>query len=193
MNKKIIIVAGYLASGKSTFAARLSGRINTPCFIKDTFKSAICANLPVTDREEGRRFSAATFNAIAYVAEKLMETGYPLIIEGNFVMGGYMKADESVVIKSLIGRYGYRSLTYIFWGDTRVLCDRFNEREKLPERGQANRAFAEFSYADFDKMLPPLGEFNAGGEIIKVETTDFEKVDYEGLFALAEGFIGTDG
>ena len=38
MNKKIIIVEGYLASGKSTFAKRLSEQIKIPCLIKDTFK-----------------------------------------------------------------------------------------------------------------------------------------------------------
>jgi len=55
-----------------------------------------------------------------------METGYPLIIEGNFVMGGYMKSNEGETIKLLIEKYGYQSLTFIFWGDTHVMCDRFN-------------------------------------------------------------------
>ena len=111
MNKKIIIIAGYLASGKSTFALRLSEKISVPYLIKDTFKSAICTSIPITNREDGRRFSAATFDAIAYVAERFMETGYPLIIEGNFVMGGYMKLNEGEVIKSLIEKYNYQSLT----------------------------------------------------------------------------------
>lgn len=189
MNKKIIIIAGYLASGKSTFALQLSKKMSIPYFVKDTFKSAICTSIPITNREDGRRFSAATFDAIAYVSERLMETGYPFIIEGNFVMGGYMKANEGDVIKSLIDKYGYESLTYIFWGDPRVMCDRFNEREKLPERGQANQTFSELTYEDCEKWLPPLGEFNAGGRIIKVDTTDFDKVDYEELFTVAHDFI----
>ena len=150
MYKKIIIIAGYLASGKSTFALRLSKEVNVPYFVKDTLKSAICTSIPITNREDGRRFSAATFDAIAYVAERLMETGYPLIIEGNFVMGGYMKLNEGETIRQLIEKYGYKSLTYIFWGDTRVMCDRFNERENLPERGQSNQVFSVLSYEDSD-------------------------------------------
>ena len=189
MNKKIIIIAGYLASGKSTFALRLSEIISVPYLIKDTFKSAICTSIPITNREDGRRFSAATFVAIAYVTERFMETGYPLIIEGNFVMGGYMKLNEGEVIKSLIKKYTYQSLTYIFWGDTRVICDRFNEREKTPERGQANQVFAELSYEDCEKWLPPLADFTVGGQIIKVDTTDFNKIDYDGLFNTAHKFI----
>ena len=52
MNKKIIIIAGYLASGKSTFALRLSKEINVPYFVKDTLKSAICTSIPITNRED---------------------------------------------------------------------------------------------------------------------------------------------
>ena len=189
MNKKIIIIAGYLASGKSTFALRLSKELNVPYFTKDTFKSAICTNIPITNREEGIRFSAATFDAIAYVTERFMETGYPLIIEGNFVMGGYRKANEGSILEALIHKYGYQSLTYIFWGNTRVMCDRFNERERLPERGQANQLFSELTYEDSEKLLPPLGDFTVGGEIIKIDTTDFIKVDYKGLFAMAHDFL----
>ena len=42
MNNKIIIVEGYLASGKSTFALKLSESLTIPYFIKDTFKIALC-------------------------------------------------------------------------------------------------------------------------------------------------------
>jgi len=118
-----------------------------------------------------------------------METGYPLIIEGNFVMGGYMKLNEGEVIKSLIEKYNYQSLTYIFYGDTRVICDRFNEREKTPERGQSNQIFAELSYEDCEEWLPPLGDFTVGGQIIKVDTTDFNKIDYDGLVNEAHKFL----
>lgn len=41
MNNKIIIVEGYLASGKSTFALKLSESLTIPYFIKDTFKIAL--------------------------------------------------------------------------------------------------------------------------------------------------------
>lgn len=51
MNKKIIIIEGYLASGKSAFAQQLSRAVNVPCFIKDTFKSALCKNISIANRE----------------------------------------------------------------------------------------------------------------------------------------------
>jgi len=141
MNKKIIIVAGYLASGKSTFARRLSKEISIPYLIKDTFKIALCDSVSITSREEGRRFSAVTFDGMMYVAERLMETGFPIIIEGNFAPAGLKKVDEAGVIRALIQKYGYQSLTYQFEGDTKILHERYIEREKTPERGDANRDF----------------------------------------------------
>ena len=52
MNKKVIIIEDYLASGKSTFALQLSKSINIAYLIKDTFKIALCKNVSVTDRNE---------------------------------------------------------------------------------------------------------------------------------------------
>lgn len=192
MNRKIIIIAGYIASGKSTFALRLSQNVMIPYLIKDTFKSAICKNIPITNREEGRLFSSVTFDAIVYVTQRFMESGFPLIIEGNFVTGGYKKTNESEEIKSLIKKYDYNSLTYIFFGDTRVMCDRFNTREKLPERGQANQIFSKLTYEDCEMGLPPLADFTVGGKIIKVDTTDFNKVDFEKHIESARLFLDSN-
>jgi len=189
MDRKIIIVGGYLASGKSTFALRLSRAINVPYLIKDTFKIALCSSISIDNREESSRFSAVTFDAMMYATERLLETGYPVIIEGNFVPYGIKKVDEAGVIKKLIDKYDCRSLTYKFMGDTRILHKRFIEREKLPERGQANIMFSEISYNDFDKFCRNLDEFNVGGEIIKIDTTDFDKVDFENYIETARLFI----
>jgi predicted kinase len=189
VNRKIIIIEGYLASGKSTFALRLSKAINVPYFIKDTFKSALCASIPILNREESSRFSAVTFDGMMYAAERLIEVGYPVIMEGNFVPQGIKKVDEAGAIKSLIDKYGCQPLTYKFMGDTKVLHKRFVEREKTPERGQANVMFSEISFEDFDRFCRNLDAFNVGGDVIKVDTTDFEKVDYEKLIKSANLFI----
>jgi len=189
MNKKIIIIEGYLAAGKSIFTRQLSKEINVPYLIKDTFKIALCENVPITNREESSRFSAVTFDAMMYVTERLMEVGYPIIIEGNFVPPGLKKADEAGVIKALIEKYRYQSLTYKFTGDTQVLYERYIERDKLPERGDANRDFEEVTYERFSEYCHNLDKFSVGGEVIKVDTTDFEKVDFTRHIEKANMFI----
>ena len=190
-NKKIIIVAGYLAAGKSTFARLLSHETGVPYFIKDTFKSALCAGVEIDSRAESSRFSAVTFDAMMYIAERLMETGYPLILEVNFVPAGIKKTDEACVIKNLIGKYYYKPLTFKFTGDTNVLLTRFNEREKSPERGQANMLHGGISPEDFDKFCRNLNDFDVGGDQIIIDSTDFATVDYESHINTTRVFLNT--
>ena len=190
MNKKIIIVEGYLASGKSTFALQLSKHINVPYLIKDTFKIALCESVTIANRSESSIFSAVTFDAMMYVTERMFETGCPIIIEGNFVPTGVKKVDEAGVIKRLIDKYEYSSLTFKFTGDTRVLHKRFVEREKTLERGQVNKIGSDVSYDVFNGWCHNLDSFDVGGEIVRVDTTDFGLVDFEGYFEAARQFIG---
>ena len=189
MERKIIIVEGYLASGKSTFARRLSGEIKVPYLVKDTLKIKLCESVSITKREESSCFSAVTFDAMMYVTERLMETGYPIIIEGNFTPDGVKKVNEAGVIKALIDKYFCRPLTYKFIGDTRILHKRYIKRDKLPERGQVNAMFGDIPYDDFDKLCHNLDAFDVGGETIKIDTTDFSKVDFERYINIARLFI----
>jgi hypothetical protein len=169
----------------------LSKEINVPYLIKDTFKIALCDNFPITNREDSSRFSAVTFDGMMYVTERLMEVGYPIIIEGNFVPPDMKKVNEAGVIKALIDKYNYQSLTYKFMGDTKVLYERYIERDKLAERGDANRDFEEVPYERFSGYCHKLEKFNVGGEVVKVDTTDFSRVDYAEYIEKARLFIQT--
>ncbi|MCL2841034.1 MAG: AAA family ATPase [Defluviitaleaceae bacterium] len=189
MNKHIIIIEGYLASGKSTFARLLSSGLNVPYLIKDTFKEALCTSVSINSRAESSQFSAITFDAMMYVVERFMETGHPIIIEGNFVPAGVKDIDESDRIMKLINRYSYKSLVFKFVGDTQVLHERFVKREKSPERGKANTMFSEVLYHDFDTWCRSLDGFNIDEEIIKIDTTDFTKIDYTHYIEKARLFM----
>ena len=190
MSGKIIIITGYLAAGKSTFARRLSETVSVPCIIKDTFKIALCESVSTVSREETSRFSAVTFDGIIYVTERLLETGQSIIIEGNFVPAGIKNKDEAGTIKALIDKYNCQSLTYKFVGDTRILHERFVEREKLPERGQVNKFHDDVLYDVFDKWCSNLDAFNVGGKTIQIDTTNFEKVDFNSYIKTACDFFG---
>ena len=189
MDKKIIAVAGYLAAGKSTFAAALSKETGVPCFIKDTFKTALCGSVEIGTRERSSLFSAVTFDAMLYVTERMFETGAAVIIEGNFVPAGVKKKDEAGAIRRLIEKYGARSFTFKFTGDTKVLYKRFIERDRTPERGAANMMFSEPAFEDFDMGCRNLGGFDIGGETLVIDGTDFGAVDFNKYFGAAREFL----
>ena len=189
MNKKIIIIEGYLATGKSTFALQLSKALNIPYLIKDTFKIALCKNIPVTSRTESSVFSTVTFDGMMYVAERMLETSIPIIVEGNFVPADVKKIDEAGAIKRLIDRYNYASLDFKFTGDTRVLHQRFLEREKTVERGEVNKIGMDVPYDTFNQWCHSLDGFDIGGETIRVDTTYFPDVNFNTYIKLAKEFM----
>ncbi len=189
MNKKVIIIEGYLASGKSTFALQLSKSLNIPYLLKDTFKIALCKNISVADRAESSVFSTVTFDGMMYVTERMFETSTPIIIEGNFVPAGVKKVDEAGVIKCLIDKYNYTSLDFKFMGDTRVLHQRFLEREKTAERGEVNKIGIDVPYETFDQWCHNLDDFDIGGETVRVDTTNFSNVDFNTYIKLAKRFM----
>jgi len=189
MKPHIIVITGYLAAGKSTFARQLSNVLHVPCIIKDTFKSELSASIEITNREESSRFSAVTFDAMMYVVERLIETGGSIIIEGNFVPYGIKKTDEAGVIKALADKYDCRLLTYKFVGNTRILYERFIKRDILPERGQANMMFYKPSYNEFDIWCHDLDEFSIGGKTIEIDTSYFNSIDFGQYIEMARNFL----
>lgn len=189
MNKKIIIIEGYLASGKSTFALQLSKALNIPYLIKDTFKIALCKNISVDNRIESSIFSMVAFDGMMYVTERMLETNTPVIIEGNFVPAGVKKIDEAGAIKHLVAKYNYTSLDFKFMGNTQVLHQRFLQREKTAERGEVNKLGMDVSYDMFSQWCHNLDDFDIGGETIRVDTTDFANVNFNTCIRLAKEFM----
>lgn len=190
MNKKIIIIAGYSAAGKTTFAARLSREAGIPYFSKDMVKIALNRSFPVENREDSKQLSAIAFDAMAFNAERFMEVGLPLIIEANFVMKeNHNGLREGDALRGLIARYGYQALTYVFLGDMAVLYERFAARDVLPQRGVANKMWGRFSFEDYREFCLPLGEFNIGGEIVKIDATDLDAVDFCKYIKIAHTFL----
>ena len=189
MSQKIIVIEGYLASGKSTFALQLSRALNIPYLIKDTFKIALCKNISVASRIESSIFSTVTFDGMMYVTERMLETNSPVIIEGNFVPAGVKKIDEAGAIKHLVTKYNCTSLDFKFMGNTRVLHQRFLQREKTAERGEVNKIGMDVSYDTFNQWCHNLDGFDIGGETVRVDTTNFTNVDFNTYIKLAKEFM----
>ena len=74
-------------------------------------------------------------------------------------------------------------------GDTECLYKRFVERDMLPERGQANMWPYKPSLEEFTKWCSNLKAFSVGGETTEIDSTDFEKVDFESHIETARAWI----
>ena len=82
--KKLLLVTGDLATGKSTFANILSHRYDTNVFSKDSIKEVLGDTIGFTNREENLKLSKATMELMAFLFSEFGKLNKDLILEANF-------------------------------------------------------------------------------------------------------------
>lgn len=184
--KNIIIVTGELAAGKTSYGKKISEKLGIPFFSKDAIKEILydsldCSNL---NYESKKKLGATSYSIFYYIIEEQLKVEKPLIVESNFVK-------ESVpIMKKLLKKYGYKSITIRFEGDLKVLHKRFLEREYSTERHLgliANGVFNEFK--NFEQTAIKSKEFKIDDNEILVDTTDFSKVDFDEIIQKLLNFL----
>ena len=66
--KKLILIGGVLAGGKSTFSHILGKKFNIPVVNKDRLKEILGDNIPTKNREENKKLSKISFDLMMYFA-----------------------------------------------------------------------------------------------------------------------------
>ena len=130
--RKLIIITGDLAAGKSTLASALSERLSIPFITKDSLKEIACDMIGYQTREENRLLSKCATRDMVYFFKQSAFVGADLILEANF------RANELEEIKEIADEYEYRVALIMMTGDIPLLYQRFLDR--LPTRHRAHRS-----------------------------------------------------
>ena len=190
-----ILVAGMPAAGKSTMAKAISEKFSLPVISKDSIKEFLFDNIGFQSRAEKVNLGIASMEIMYYVAGQLMKSGQPFILENNF------EHSSEYGIRSLLEKYQYAALTITLTGDYKVIYQRFLERDVSPDRHRGHvvndcypekkkRSLEEIkasaiSYEAYVHAAEQRGfdTFCVDGGQIKVDVTDFSKIDLEKLFS----------
>jgi len=81
VGNKVIIVTGYPAAGKSTFAGKLAKQLHIPCFKKDLIKEVMSDGFGIENKEllfRDKKCSVATFLLMLHIAEQIFANGKSL-------------------------------------------------------------------------------------------------------------------
>jgi hypothetical protein len=113
-----------------------------------------------------------------------LQIGKVCILESNF------RAPQNEQIEKLIEKYNADCLTFLFVGDMDVLWNRYSQRDA--ERHWVHKTIAQ----DRDRFVnggikAGFGDFSVG-KTIRVDATDFDKINYGELFAAAKAFIAQE-
>ena len=184
MNKKIIIVAGHLAAGKTTFSLKLSEELRIPCFNKDLLKEEIGRNIKVNNKEDSNNIGSVSFNILFHIVEKFMKVGFPLIIESGISSMGYDN------IKKLLKQYNYQSLVFYLAGDLKILFKRFVERDNTSIRDKIHKYHGlANNILEFEQATKHYNEIDLEDKVIRIDTTDFQRVEFSKYIQKAKYFL----
>ncbi len=82
--RKLLLIMGDLATGKSTFENILSKRYDTNVFFKDSIKEVLGDTIGFSNREENKRLSNASMELMYFIFSEFAKLEKNLILESNF-------------------------------------------------------------------------------------------------------------
>ena len=188
-----ILVAGMMASGKTTIAEKLAKELKIPLLSKDSIKEILFDDLGFHSRAEKNQLGIAAMNMMYYAAAQMMKQNLPFILENNF-------EDLSVPqLMKILNRYHYDGITLRLTGNPEVLYRRFAARDLSPERHRGHVVNDQYpepeggirenptrkSYEQYVTEIEERGfcRFAANGPVISIDVTDFDKVRYEAILS----------
>ena len=180
----VVVVGGLPAAGKSTIARRIAGRFSLPLMGKDDFKDTLFDVLGWDDRAWSRTLGRASMILLYRFLEAQLRAGCSCVVESNF------KPELATAkLLALMERYPFFPVQIHCVADGPVLMDRFKRRARLGVRHPGHDTIDDEELREMlcSGGLPPL---EIGGAFLEVETTTFEAIAYEDIFALVARALG---
>lgn len=186
--RKMILIAGPSAAGKTRYAAHLEDRFLIPVISRDGIKETLfeALSLQADSIEAVQRYGSCAYDLLFYFAERLMRSGGDLALESNFTLF------SRSFIRPLLDRYRYQTLTILFDAPSEILHQRFTARERSLERHKGHGYGLYNDFETFHKNAEKARQFACGSETMTVDASDFTKVDYDVIDRRVSAFLNDD-
>ncbi|MBR0081897.1 MAG: AAA family ATPase [Clostridia bacterium] len=164
-NRKLILIVGELAAGKSTLANHIAARYGVPAFTKDRIKELLCDGVGFRNRAENLKLSFLTFELLFHIFECCSAAGEPLVLESNF------RQNELDRLEVAAANAGYDVLTLSLTGDLHVLHRRFLARIASGTRHAAHQTQDLSRFEDFSAISYAENPRRLFGTVVTIDTT----------------------
>lgn len=179
--KRLIVVTGDIAAGKSTYSDMLSQTYQVSVFHKDTIKEILGEHIGFRDREENLKLSRATVGLMTFLFEEFAKLGKPLILEANF------HREELAELLETAKRYEYEVMTLNLQGDMRILYERYVKR--MEHRHAVHLRTSLDIYENFQEYVEAARAEGTVGTVLEVHADDFSYQQDEVLMAKIGQFL----
>lgn len=193
MPPTLIIVSGPPASGKTTIARRIGEAFQLPVVNKDEIKESLFDALGWKDREWSRKLGMATYQLLYYFVETQLAAGASAVVESNF-----RREESTEAFRRLMAKHEFHPIQVMCWAAGETLIRRFRNRGVSVERHPGHVDGSTIDEVEAELSLGRYEPMDIEGEVIEVETTNFESIDFGALLgrvgvllepAQASGFL----
>ncbi len=181
--KRLLLVTGDLAAGKSTFAEFLSKRYAAIAFHKDTIKEILGDTVGFSDREENLKLSYATMELMMFLFQEFAGQGKDLILESNFHTG------ELERLHNIAEGHGYKVLTIVLRGDIAILHRRYLHRIYNENRHPVHLSTTFDVFEDFKSYIEHSRQEEVPGEALLLPADDFLYQNNQEVLAKLDEFM----
>lgn len=165
--KKLLLVMGDLATGKSTFADVLSKRYETSVFRKDSIKEVLGDTIGFSNRDENLKLSKATMELMIFMFSELGKLNTNLILEANF------HRTELERLHEIACEHNYEVLTLVLRGDIEVLHKRYLNRINNENRHPVHLSTSLDVFSDFKNYTEHSRQEEIPGNKIVINANNF--------------------
>lgn len=174
--KKLILVNGDIATGKSHLALILKAKFSLPLFTKDEYKEHYADIYPYSTYEENHKLSLMAMDELILRFKEFAKEGKDLILEANF------HEDYLNKIQEIANEYHYDILNLNLYGSPEVLYKRYINRRDNEIRHPVHAInklndFESFKVYTLNRQKEPLI-----GEVININADDFSYQKDEELY-----------
>ena len=184
--KKLLLIMGDLAAGKTTLANKLAQRYKVVAFNKDEFKEVIYDTYKCETREESRKISILAVDSMINIFKHFAIVEKPLILESNF------HQDEIDRIDKIALEYGYDVLTLLVKADINLLHKRFVNRANNENRHPVHCSNVFENFDDFKKYIEFQREELPKGKVLNVLANDFSYQEDEDMLNIIDEFMNNN-
>jgi len=128
----LIVIGGWPATGKTTFARQVGARLGLPVVNKDTIKELLWDRLGDGDVDWSHRLGIAAFGVLDMIATDMLRSGTDLIVEGNF------HTEYGMSLQTVADDASARVLLVVVNAPPDVIVQRFRARIESGERHPAH-------------------------------------------------------
>lgn len=181
--KKLLLLTGDLACGKTTFSRILSKRYSVEAYNKDTIKEILGDTVGFKNREENLKLSHATVAIMTQIFRTNAPYGHDLILEANFHNGEIEK------LVDIAKEHDFDILTLNFTANEEELYRRFCNRIQNEHRHPVHQTAGLTSFEAFCEYIEKARSESIPTKKVDVDATTFDYQTDIKLLAIIDEFM----